>query len=113
MVFQVITIFPKMFESYLSQSILKKALDSKIIQIKIIDLRDYAESSHKVTDDYPYGGDSGMVMKPEPFFTCFKALRASEQEKFMVIYLTPDGKLFNQDISKKLSNEKNIILIFN
>ena len=75
MVFQVITIFPKMFESYLNQSILKKALDSKIIQIKVTDLRDYANPPHRVTDDYPYGGDPGMVMKPEPFFECFKNLR--------------------------------------
>src|SRR3990170_7713972 len=107
MFFKVVSIFPKMFESYLNQSILRKAIDSETIKIDIIDLRNYSMPPHKVTDDYPYGGDSGMVMKPEPFFTCFKALRASEQEKFMVIYLTPDGKLFNQDISKKLSNEKN------
>ncbi|OGL43206.1 MAG: tRNA (guanosine(37)-N1)-methyltransferase TrmD [Candidatus Schekmanbacteria bacterium GWA2_38_11] len=111
MLFQVVTIFPRMFESYFNQSILKKALDSEIIRFNIIDLRNYADSPHKVTDDYPYGGDPGMVMKPEPLFKCIKNLKTSCQEKSLVVYLTPDGRLFNQNIAKELSQHKNLILI--
>lgn len=111
MFFKVITIFPKMFESYLNQSILRKAIDSEKIKIDIIDLRNYAMPPHKVTDDYPYGGDSGMVMKPEPFYKCFEDIKSTCKEKFTTVYLTPDGTLFNQDTAKELSELKNIILL--
>ena len=111
MFFKVVSIFPKMFESYLNQSILRKAIDSETIKIDIIDLRNYSMPPHKVTDDYPYGGDSGMVMKPEPFFKCFEDIKSASRENFTTVYLTPDGTLFNQDTAKELSELKNIILL--
>ena len=110
MVIHIITIFPDSFNAYFSQSIIKKAIDRKLIEINIIDLRDYADGKHKVVDDYPFGGEPGMVMKPEPIFNCIEKIK-KQNPQTKVIFLTPDGQLYNQETTKQLSEENEIILL--
>jgi len=110
MLIHIITIFPQSFEAYFSQSILKKAIDNKIVEINIIDLRNYAEGRHRVVDDYPFGGEAGMVMKPEPIFRCVGEIK-KKNDKAKLIFLTPDGDLYNQETAKKLAGEEEIILL--
>lgn len=110
MVIHIITIFPDSFNAYFNQSIIKKAVDRKFIEINVIDLRNYADRKHKVVDDYPFGGEAGMVMKPEPIFNCIEEIKKKNSQA-KVIFLTPDGKLYNQETAKKLSQENEIILL--
>lgn len=109
--FYVITIFPNIFYSYLNEGIINKAIKKGLIEIMIHNLRDYTSNKHKTVDDYPYGGGSGMVMKPEPFFKAVETI-APDKYNRRVIILTPSGKLFNQDLALELSKEtKDIILL--
>jgi len=104
----IITIFPEMFRGPFDVSILKKAQDRGFVEIKVHNLRDFTEDKHRTVDDYPYGGGSGMVMKPEPIF---KAVRTLRKEKSEVILLSPSGDLFNQKIAEELSKKDHLILI--
>ncbi|ACI18596.1 tRNA (guanosine(37)-N1)-methyltransferase TrmD [Dictyoglomus thermophilum] len=104
----IITIFPEMFRGPFDVSILKKAQDRGFVEIKVHNLRDFTEDKHRTVDDYPYGGGSGMVMKPEPIFKAVKTLR---KEKSEVILLSPSGDLFNQKIAEELSKKDHLILI--
>ena len=114
MQFDIITIFPEMFESYFSESILKRAQDKKLIKINIHNLRDYTTDKHKTVDDTPYGGGAGMVLKVEPIFS---AVRQVESEKLKVksqrktILLSAKGKKFDQKMARKFSKLGQIILI--
>ncbi len=108
--FTVITIFPEMFASPLSHSILKKAQEKEMISVRVVDLRDYAMDRHRVTDDYPYGGGQGMVMKPEPLIAAIEDARKKGKNP-RVILLTPQGKALNQQEADKLSQEKELVLI--
>jgi len=108
--FTVITIFPEMFASPLSHSILKKAQEKGMISVRTVDLRDYAMDRHRVTDDYPYGGGQGMVMKPEPLIAAIEDARKKGKNP-RVILLTPQGKALNQQEADKLSQEKELVLI--
>src|SRR3990167_5862449 len=105
--FTVITIFPEMFTSPLSHSILKKAQEKELIAVRIVDLRDYATDRHRTTDDSPYGGGQGMVMKPEPLIAAIEDARKKGKNP-RVILLTPQGKALNQQEADKLSQEKEI-----
>lgn len=106
----VITLFPGIFLSPLSESIIKRAVDKKLIEIRIVNLRDYALDKHKVTDDYPFGGGGGMVLKPEPVFGAVEDMKGNDSEA-RVILLSPQGKLFSQEVAEELSKQKHIILI--
>lgn len=108
--FTVITIFPAMFGSPLGHSILKKAQEKGLISVRVVDLRDYATDRHKVTDDYPYGGGQGMVMKPEPLIAAIEDAR-KRLKKPRVILLTPRGRVFDQREADKLAQEKELVLI--
>lgn len=110
MKFNIVTIFPEMCSTYLSVSILKRAIKNGMISVNIHNLRDYAAGKHKIVDDYPYGGGSGMVMKPEPFFKILDTLWP-EQNNRRVIMLSPKGCLFNQDKALELSKEKREIVL--
>jgi tRNA (guanine37-N1)-methyltransferase len=101
----ILTIFPEIFRAYFNEGMLKRALLKRLIDIKAHNLRDYTDDKHRTTDDYPYGGGSGMVMKPEPFFAAVEALNP-EASKRRVIMLSPAGKKFDQDMAKELSEEK-------
>ncbi len=105
----VLTLFPDVFDSLNSFSIIKKAIDSKKVEVNTYNLRDYADNSRKV-DDYPYGGIPGMVIKIEPIDNCIESLKKKNNYD-EIIYLTPDGVLLNQKESNYLSNLKNIIII--
>lgn len=109
--FDVITIFPEIFNSYSSESILKRAIERKIVEIKIHNLRDFTTDKHRVVDDYPYGGGPGMVMKPEPFFKAIEAIKKDGVPRHTIM-LSPQGKVFNQDIALRMAKTKtNLILI--
>ena len=105
----VLTLFPEVFENLNSFSIIKKAIDSKKVEVRTHNLRDYADNSRKV-DDYPYGGLPGMLIKIEPIDKCIEYLK-KETEYDEIIYLTPDGDLLNQKKSNYFSTLKNIIII--
>lgn len=106
----VITIFPEIVHAYLGEGILKRALEKKLIEIRIHNLRDFAKDKHKTVDDYPYGGGAGMVMKPEPFFSAVETL-CPERTKRRVIMLSPAGNKFDQDMAAELSREKRNLLL--
>ena len=105
----VLTLFPEVFENLNSFSIIKKAIDSKKVEVRTHNLRDYADNSRKV-DDYPYGGFPGMLIKIEPIDKCIEYLK-KDTEYDEIIYLTPDGDLLNQKQSNYFSTLNNIIII--
>ena len=108
--FTVITIFPHMLDSALGHSILKKAQEKGLIEVEKVDLRVYTHDRHHVTDDSPYGGGQGMVMKPEPLAAAIEDARR-KNPKARVILLAPQGRVFNQSTAARLANEKEIVLI--
>jgi tRNA (guanine37-N1)-methyltransferase len=110
MVFDILTIFPEIFRSPLSESLIKKALDKGIIQVRIWNLRDFTEDKHRTTDDYPYGGGAGMVMKADPIFRAVEEIRTNNPEA-RTLLLTPQGERFHQGLARGLSEQKHWILI--
>jgi len=110
MIFDVLTIFPGIFNSPLAESLLKKAQDRGLIEIRVRNLRDFAEDRHRTTDDYPYGGGAGMVMKPEPVIRAVEALKAQDPDAKSVL-LTPQGERFHQKMARSMSEHSHYILI--
>ena len=106
----IITVLPKLIESPFSHSIVKRAMDKKLVKVNIINLRDYASNKYKHVDDYLYGGGAGMVMMIEPIAKCINKLK-SKRDYDEVIYMSPDGELFNQKMANKLSLSKNLIIL--
>lgn len=106
----VISAVVKILSSPLNESILKRAQDKKIAEIHLHDLRDYAAGNYRHTDDKPFGGGAGMVLKPEPMFKCINKLLA-ERSYDEIIYLSPQGKKFNQKRANVLSLSRNILII--
>lgn len=108
--FDILTIFPNIFDSYLSESIIKRALENKLIEIHVHDIRKYSKDKHKKVDDIPYGGGAGMVMTPQPLFDAITAIK--KLNKGPVIYLTPQGKTLTQSKSEKIAKKsKGLILL--
>lgn len=108
MIIDIITIFPEMFNDFLGTSIIKRARENDLVSINIHNLRDYSNNKHKQVDDTPYGGGVGMLMMFAPFYEIIKKLR---NENTKVIFLTPQGKLFNQPEAVRLSKFEHIILL--
>ena len=106
----IITVLPEMLESPLGCSILKRAQDKGLAQIVVHNLRDYTNDKHRRVDDYPFGGEAGMVMKIEPVDNCISALK-SQRQYDEVIYTSPDGVQFSQPIANQLSLLQNIIIL--
>lgn len=106
----IITCLPKLLESPFSHSILQRAQDKGIVEVVVHDLRSYATNKQKQLDDYAYGGGAGMVMQIEPIDNCISALKA-EREYDEIIYMTPDGVRFNQQIANELSLKGNLIIL--
>ncbi len=106
----IITILPDLLKSPFEHSILKRAIQKGIVEVNLINLRDYSTQKQKSVDDYCFGGGAGMVMSIEPIATCIEALKAQRQYD-EVIYLTPDGEQLNQKIANRLSTFTNIILL--
>ncbi len=109
------TLFPQMFESPLSSGIFKRAADRNLIEVIVRNIRDYTHDRHHVTDDYPYGGGAGMVLKPEPVFEAVEDIWSEVGEDFKrempVILLTPQGRLLSQSIVSGLAGHSHLVLI--
>lgn len=107
MKFDVLTLFPEMFEP-LKQSIIGKAVEKKLIDIHLVNIRDFSKDKHKKVDDTPYGGGAGMVMKPDVVYEAYQSVK---QDQAKVIYMSPQGKKLNQQIVEKLSKESHLIIL--
>lgn len=107
--FDVITIFPDIFEPIMNESIIKRAQEKKKVTINVHDLRDYSEDKHRKVDDRPFGGGPGMVMMPQPFFDALKKIKGRRTAK--VIMMCPTGKPLTQPLLKKLAKNKNLVII--
>ncbi len=108
--FDVITIFPEYFRSPLETSVLKKARDKGLIEVRLIDLRTFAKDKHRMVDDRPFGGGEGMVFKPEPLFAALEALKKGPPHPW-IVYLSPQGRVLNQEIVQELHAKKRLVLI--
>ena len=106
----ILTVLPEMFESPLGCSILKRAQDKGLAEIVVHNLRDYTDDKHRKVDDYPFGGEAGMVMKVQPVEACINALKR-EREYDEVIFTSPDGETFNQKMANGLSMAENLIVL--
>ncbi len=106
----IITLFPEMFEGPLNYSIIKRAQAKGLAEIHLHNLRDFSDNKHRKVDDYAFGGGAGMVMMMQPIVSCLEALK-KERVYDEIIFLTPDGELFDQPIANKLSMASNIILM--
>lgn len=109
--FHILTLFPEVFSSVLNTSILKNASDKGIIEFDYVNFRDFSENKHKKVDDYPYGGGAGMLISPQSVCTAYKYVEEKAGKKPKTIYLSPRGRVFNQEIAKELSKESEIVLI--
>lgn len=106
----IITIFPEMFEGPFSHSIIKRAIEKKLVEIHLHQLRDYTTDKHKKVDDYAFSGGAGMVMMIEPIVTCIESLQ-KERDYDEIIYTSPDGELLDQPMVNKLSMGENYIIL--
>jgi len=107
----ILTLFPEMFASPLSYSILKRAQDQGLVSISLTNIRDFATDKYRKVDDSPYGGGPGMVMMPGPVFDCFEYVERLAPERGRVILLTPQGERFTQAKARELAREERLILI--
>ncbi len=109
--FYVFTLFPEMITQGLGTSILGRAMEKKLISLEAINIRDYSTNKHHKVDDYPYGGGAGMVMEPQPVYDACKALETKIGHKPRVIYLTPQGRVFNQKVAEELAAEEELVFL--
>lgn len=107
--FDLLTIFPNIYDSYIHESILKRAQKNKLIDIHVHNIRDYATDKHRTTDDRPYGGGPGMVMKVEPIYRCLKSIR--RKKKSRVILLSAKGKTFDQGMAKGFAKKYDQLIL--
>lgn len=105
----VITIFPEIFTSYMNESIMKRALEKGLVRLDVHNPRDFPEDKHRTVDDYPYGGGPGMVMKPEPLSRAIEHVK-SDGVDTLTVMLTPQGRVFNQQVAEELSREQRRLL---
>ncbi len=104
----ILTLFPKMFEGFLSESIIKRAIDKKVVTINIIDFRKYSKLKHNQVDDTPYGGGAGMVLMCEPIVTAIEDIKTPDS---LVILTTPQGKKYDEGMALKLKDYKHLIIV--
>ena len=109
--FHIITIFPKIFDSFFKESLIKKAIEKGLISINIYNLRDFTNDKRRTVDDKAFGGGKGMVFKIEPIFRAVESIKKGLKGKNKIILFTPRGKEFNQKIAYSLKNLKDIIMI--
>ena len=111
----ILTLFPQMFDSPFSASILKRAIDRKLVSVSLHNIRDHTHDKHHTVDDYAYGGGTGMILKPEPIFETVESIKSGyanqESSQSPVILLTPQGRCFSQEIAYELSQCGHLILI--
>lgn len=109
--YYVMTLFPEMIESCMNTSILGRAVEAGHIKLEVRNIRDYTLDKHKKVDDYPYGGGAGMVMEAEPVYRCFESICSELGERPRVVYLTPQGEVFRQEMAREYSEEKSILFL--
>ncbi len=110
MIFDIFTLFPEVFEPYLQTSILQRARQRGLLEVQLHNIRDWTHDKHHVTDDEPYGGGGGMVMKPEPVFAAVEGVLGASP-KCPVILLTPQGRTFTQQIAQELAGQPHLALL--
>lgn len=110
MQFDILTLFPDMFEGPFTESILKRAQEKNLITVRLHDIRDYSTDKHRTVDDTPYGGGGGMVMRVEPLVAAIDAARA-DSDAVPVILLTPQGRVFTQQVAQELAQHERLILV--
>ncbi|HOK63051.1 MAG TPA: tRNA (guanosine(37)-N1)-methyltransferase TrmD [Soehngenia sp.] len=108
MIIDILTLFPEVFSYLYNYSIIGRALENNKFVLNTVNIRDFSKDKHKRVDDYPYGGGPGMILKPEPVYD---AIMSCKTEKSHIVYLSPKGKLLNQDIVKNLARKEHIILL--
>ena len=111
MKFYILTLFPDMIKDGLSHSIIKRACNEGTISIETIDIRDFSNNKHRHIDDYPYGGGAGMVMQPQPIYDAYMSIKPKLSENCPVVYMTPQGKTFNQEKAKNLSKLEDMVIL--
>ncbi len=104
----ILTLFPEMFEGFINTSIIKRAIEKEIIQVNLINFRDYSPLNNKQVDDTPYGGGAGMILRCEPIFECLDSI---DTEDAYIILLSPEGTKYKQDVAKRLKEHKHLIII--
>jgi tRNA (guanine37-N1)-methyltransferase len=115
----ILTIFPKMFQGFFSESLIGKAVKKGVLQVRVTDIRSFSKDKHRKVDDKPFGGGVGMVLKPEPLYNAIKSIRVRKKNKLYknfhakpyVIYMSPQGKPLNNEIVKELSKFKHLVFV--
>ena len=111
MQFYIMTLFPEMVMQGLSTSIIGRAVNKGLLSIEAVNIRDYAFNKHSSVDDYPYGGGAGMLMQAEPVYQCYRALEEKMNKKPRVVYLSPQGKTFNQTMTEEFAQEEELVFL--
>lgn len=111
MQFYIMTLFPEMVMQGLSTSIIGRAVNKGLLSIEAVNIRDYAFNKHSSVDDYPYGGGAGMLMQAEPVYQCYRALEEKMNKKPRVVYLSPQGKTFNQTMAEEFAQEEELVFL--
>ena len=109
--FHILTLFPEMIEQGMHTSIIGRAIAGGYLSINAVNIRDYAFNKHKKVDDYPYGGGAGMLMQAEPVYLSYEAIKEKIGYRPRVVYLTPQGKVFHQEMAKELAKERDLVFL--
>src|ERR1700675_5081159 len=109
--FDVLTLFPEIFQGYFTQSILKLALDKGLVEIHLWNIRDWATGKHRSVDDRPFGGGPGMVIMPEPVFAAVEAVRQQAADPGLLVLLTPAGERLTQPLVQELASQRRLVLM--
>lgn len=109
--FDVLTLFPDMFRAVLGDSIINRAVEKGIIELNFIDIRDFTENKHRKVDDYPYSGGGGMLMAAQPIYDAYQSIAKNLDYKPFTVYMSPQGKVFNQKMAVELSEYKHIVIL--
>lgn len=109
--FDVLTIFPDMFEAVLGESITGRARDNGLLEMNFINIRDFSSNKHKKTDDYPYSGGGGMLMMPQPIYDAYKSIADKCDKKPHVVFMSPQGAVFDQKKAIELSKKEHIVFL--
>ena len=109
--FYVMTLFPEMIDSGVNVSILGRAIQNNLINIESVNIRDFSKNKHMKVDDYPYGGGAGMVMQAEPVYDAYEHIEKKIGKKPRVVYLTPQGSVFNQNMAKEFACEQDLVFL--
>ena len=107
----ILTLFPEMVMDGLNTSIIGRAIEAGLLEINAVNIRDYSTNKHMKVDDYPYGGGAGLVMQPEPVYRAYEDLTKDMKKKPRVVYLTPQGTTFHQEMAKELAKEEELVFL--